>query len=85
MDKEGRQGYSARVQSVSRRFRTAHGNSLKNNEICKFLCGTAGQGSGIATAEAQVETVAWGVPAVVQCVKNPTLIHEEVGSIPGLS
>ena len=25
-----------------------------------------------------------GVPTVAQCVKNPTSIHEDAGSIPGL-
>ena len=25
-----------------------------------------------------------GVPVVAQCVKNPTSVHEDVGSIPGL-
>ena len=27
----------------------------------------------------------WGVPVVAQQVKNPTRIHEDVGSIPGLA
>ena len=27
----------------------------------------------------------WGVPTVTQMVKNPTSIHEDVGSIPGLA
>ena len=29
------------------------------------------------------ESAAWGVPAVVQRVKNPTSIHKDAGSIPG--
>ena len=27
----------------------------------------------------------WGVPIVVQWVKNPTSIHEDASSIPGLT
>ena len=32
-----------------------------------------------------IESVFLGVPTVAQQVKNPTSIHEDVGSIPGLA
>ena len=35
--------------------------------------------------EVSFEKITVGVPAVVQWVKNPTSIREDVGSIPGLS
>ena len=27
----------------------------------------------------------WGIPIVAQCLTNPTIIHEDVGSVPGLA
>ena len=32
----------------------------------------------------ELENVAPGDPVVAQCIKNPTRIHEDAGSIPGL-
>ena len=36
-------------------------------------------------SKAEIKMAAWGLPVVAQQVKNLTSIHEDVGSIPGLT
>ena len=64
------------IKKKKMRFLSSHALQLDDLHLASSLPGSS---------EGSITIYSFGVPIMAQWVKNPTSIHEDVGSIPGLA